>query len=128
MIWWKSKDNVHFALAMSTKDSADAVCTMASAKLDSILVQMGRQQDVPLIIVSDDTIFKQVARLLRDGGSHPAIASRNDVKTGTQKMLRRTLILAGSLSPLFPLSLSLSRARALSLCLAGAHQFCLSKL
>jgi hypothetical protein len=51
--------NIHFSLANRTKDAADAVCTMAAAKLDSILVQC-RRQDVPLIIVSDDMIFRQV--------------------------------------------------------------------
>ena len=52
--------NVHFSLANFTKDAADAICTVAAAKLDSILVQYGRQNDVPLIIVSDDKIFCQV--------------------------------------------------------------------
>jgi hypothetical protein len=110
---WKSKDNVHFTHAMPTKDAADAVCTMASAKLDSILVQMGRQHDVPLIIVSNDKIFQQVARLLREGGSHAAIASRNDVRKGVQ-MLRRMLILAGSLSPALSLALSLAFSLSVS--------------
>jgi hypothetical protein len=57
---WKSVDKVHFSLANFTKDAADAICTMAAAKLDSILVAFGRQQDVPLFIVSDDKIFSQV--------------------------------------------------------------------
>lgn len=56
----KFSSNVHFSLANFTKDAADAVCTVAAAKLDSILVQCGRQNDVPLIIVSDDKIFCQV--------------------------------------------------------------------
>ena len=51
--------NVHFSLANVTKDAADAICTVAAAKLDSILVQFGRR-DVPLIVVSDDKIFSQV--------------------------------------------------------------------
>jgi hypothetical protein len=59
---WKSVDRVHFSLANHTKDSADAICTMAAAKLDSILVAFGRQHDVPLFIVSDDQIFGQVHR------------------------------------------------------------------
>ena len=56
----KSIKKVHFSLANYTKDAADAVCTVAASKLDSILVQCGRQEDVPLIIVSDDKIFSQV--------------------------------------------------------------------
>jgi hypothetical protein len=57
--------NVHFSLANVTKDAADAICTVAAAKLDSILVQCGRQNDVPLIIVSDDKIFCQVITILK---------------------------------------------------------------
>ncbi len=53
---------VHFSLANATKDAADAICTVAAAKLDSILVQYGRQGDVPVVIVSDDKIFSQVTR------------------------------------------------------------------
>jgi hypothetical protein len=56
----KSSGKVHFSLANMTKDAADAICTVAAAKLDSLLVQCGRQTDVPLIIVSDDKIFSQV--------------------------------------------------------------------
>jgi hypothetical protein len=55
-----SGEKIHFSLANATKDAADAICTFAAAKLDSILVQYGRQGDVPLIIVSDDKIFSQV--------------------------------------------------------------------
>jgi hypothetical protein len=57
-----SGGKIHFSLANATKDAADAICTVAAAKLDSILVQYGRQGDVPLIIVSDDKIFSQVTR------------------------------------------------------------------
>ena len=56
-----STGKVHFSLANYTKDAADAVCTVAAAKLDSILIQCGRQADVPIAIVSDDKIFSQVA-------------------------------------------------------------------
>jgi hypothetical protein len=35
---WNSCGKVHFSLANITKDAADAVCTMAAAKLASILV------------------------------------------------------------------------------------------
>jgi hypothetical protein len=56
----KSSGKVHFSLASMTKDAADAVCIVAAAKLHSVLVQGGRQSDVPLIIVSDDKIFSQV--------------------------------------------------------------------
>jgi hypothetical protein len=59
----KSSGKVHFSLANMTKDAADAICTVAAAKLDSLLVQCGRQSDVPLIIVSDDKIFSQVPTL-----------------------------------------------------------------
>jgi hypothetical protein len=58
---WKSNGKLHFSLANPTKDAADAVCTVAAAKLDSILVSFGRQRDVPLVIVSDDRIFQQVS-------------------------------------------------------------------
>ena len=57
---WKSAGKLHFSLANSTKDAADAVCTVAATKLDCILVSYGRQADVPLIIVSEDKIFQQV--------------------------------------------------------------------
>jgi hypothetical protein len=57
-----SGGRIHFSLANATKDAADAICTVAAAKLDSILVQYGRQSDVPLVIVSDDKIFSQVTR------------------------------------------------------------------
>jgi hypothetical protein len=57
---WESSGKLHFSLANPTKDAADAVCTVAAAKLDSILVSFERQGDVPLVTVSDDKIFLQV--------------------------------------------------------------------
>jgi hypothetical protein len=53
-------NRVHFTLAMPSKDAADAVCTVAMAKLDSILVHLGRQDDVTLMMISNDKIFAQV--------------------------------------------------------------------
>lgn len=64
-----SRGNFHFTLAMKTKDAADAVLTMAAAKLDSIIVAFGRQDDVYHVIISDDRIFEQATQLLRQGGS-----------------------------------------------------------
>ncbi len=48
----ESSGKVHFSLANTTKDAADAVCTVAAAKLDSLFVQCGRQSDVPLIVTN----------------------------------------------------------------------------
>lgn len=70
---------VHFTLANKHKDSADAVITVAHAKLDSLLVASGRQQDARAIICSEDQIFKQVDDLLRRGSSLSAIASKVQV-------------------------------------------------
>ena len=60
---------IHFTLSNAHKDSADAVCTVAHAKLDSILIAFGRQQDVRTIICSEDKIFQQVDDLMRRGCS-----------------------------------------------------------
>ena len=59
-IEWRSTGRMHFSLANPTKDAADAVCAVAAAKLDSILVGFNRQGNVPLVTVSDDKIFQQV--------------------------------------------------------------------
>jgi hypothetical protein len=61
----ESSGRIHFSLAKSTKDAADAVCTVAATKLDSLLIAYNRKADVPLIIVSDDQIFSQVPTLTR---------------------------------------------------------------
>ncbi len=55
-------ERVHFSFAMPSKDAADAACTIAMAKLDSILVYYGRQDDVTLLLISNDKIFEQVSR------------------------------------------------------------------
>ena len=75
-------NRVHFTLANKHKDSADAVCTVAHAKLDSILIAFGRQQDARTIICSEDKIFQQVDDLLRRGSSHSAVADKRLVDQG----------------------------------------------
>ena len=75
-------NRVHFTLANAHKDSADAVCTVAHAKLDSILIAFGRQQDARTIICSEDKIFRQVDDLLRRGSSHSAVADKRLVDKG----------------------------------------------
>ncbi len=56
----KSRTNIHFYLADSSKDAADAVLTSAMVKFDSIFVEKGRKGDVPFVVVSNDAIFLQV--------------------------------------------------------------------
>ena len=98
---WKSKGNINFTLAMSTKDAADAVCIHAAAKLDSILVEKGRD-DVPFVVVSDDAIFKQLTGLLQDGGSRALSLSSRGVSHGTRLLQEMMALPAGSLTAPLP--------------------------
>ena len=98
---WKSKGNINFTLAMSTKDAADAVCIHAAAKLDSILVEKGRD-DVPFVVVSDDAIFKQLTGLLQDGGSRALSLSSRGVSHGTRLLQDMMALPAGSLAAPLP--------------------------
>jgi hypothetical protein len=43
-----------------TKDSTDAVCTVAASKLLDIVTVLGRERDVEVVLVSRDMIFHQV--------------------------------------------------------------------
>jgi hypothetical protein len=95
---------IHFTLANAHKDSADAVCTVAHAKLDSILIAFGRQQDVRTIICSEDKIFQQVDDLLRRGSALSAVASKVQVAGALSDFLNvqrrlRTLGAGASASP-----------------------------
>ena len=98
---WKSKGNINFTLAMSTKDAADAVCIHAAAKLDSILVEKGRD-DVPFVVVSDDAIFKQLTGLLQDGGSRALSLSSRGVSHGIRLLQDMMALPAGSLAAPLP--------------------------
>jgi hypothetical protein len=60
---WQSAHKIHFTLALPSKDAADAVCTVAMSKLDSVLVAADRQDDVVHVVVSDDRIFEQVCTM-----------------------------------------------------------------
>eukprot|EP00961_Rhodomonas_salina_P259220 3502329-Rhodomonas_salina.1 len=75
-----SRANFQFSLALKSKDSADAVLTMAAAKLDSIVVAYGRQKDVLLCTISNDRIFEQVAYSLCQGGSMGKSVSLEQVR------------------------------------------------
>jgi len=86
--------NVHFSLAACTKDSADAVCTVAAAYLDNIVTLYGRQGSVPFVFVSNDQIFQQVTKLLCAGGTRSTNVSRDQASRGIQ-MLRD--IIGGSI-------------------------------
>jgi len=64
-----SKGNFHFVLAQRSKDSADAVITIAATKLQDLIVAYDRQKDVVFATISDDRIFETVTHTLRQGGA-----------------------------------------------------------
>jgi hypothetical protein len=69
---WQSAHKIHFTLALPSKDAADAVCTVAMSKLNSVLVAADRQDDVVHVVVSDDRIFEQVCTM--SGSNCPSIS------------------------------------------------------
>jgi hypothetical protein len=73
-----SKGNFHFALAQKSKDSADAVLTIAATKLQDLIVAYDRQEDVGFATISDDRIFETVTHTLRQGGALAITISRQD--------------------------------------------------
>jgi len=78
------KDNFHFTLAQKTKDSVDAVITMAAATLQGLVVAYERMDDVKFVIVSNDKIFEQVTNTLRQGGTLAVNISRDEATRGLQ--------------------------------------------
>ena len=57
-----AEENAWVAVVESepTKDSTDAVCTVAASKLLDIVTVLGRERDVEVVLVSRDMIFHQV--------------------------------------------------------------------
>jgi ribosomal protein S26 len=79
---FSSSGNMHFSLALKTKDAADAILNLIAGYLLSLISAFDRQGDVLVVPISDDQIFLQTTQTLNKGGTPAMIMSRADAARG----------------------------------------------